>query len=278
MCHIFPKIDGTNSSVWLKEDGCLGGGSRNRELSLDKDNAGFLEAVSQDEKLLSYLRLNANHRLFGEWLVPHSFKFYRLDAWRKFYVFDVAIDDGEGFKFLDYETYKTQLEAFGIEYIPAICKVENPRQETLQELLEKNTFLVEDGKGFGEGIVIKNYSYFNKFGRQVWAKLIRNEFKDLHLKVHPTNMHDQGKQCEEEIAKEFLTASLVLKTQAKIITEKGGWSSKCIPQLLNVSFYDLIREEIWEILKRHNFPTIDFKLLRGLCIQQIKTTLPHVFA
>lgn len=40
-CYVFPKIDGTNSSVWL-ENGKLKAGSRNRELSLDNDNANFL--------------------------------------------------------------------------------------------------------------------------------------------------------------------------------------------------------------------------------------------
>ena len=39
MCYIFPKIDGTNSQLWF-EAGYLHAGSRNRELSLDNDNAG----------------------------------------------------------------------------------------------------------------------------------------------------------------------------------------------------------------------------------------------
>ena len=39
MCYVFPKIDGTNSQLWM--DGGLHAGSRNRELSLDNDNAGF---------------------------------------------------------------------------------------------------------------------------------------------------------------------------------------------------------------------------------------------
>ena len=35
LCYIFPKIDGTNSSVWLGEDGQIHAGSRKRELSLE---------------------------------------------------------------------------------------------------------------------------------------------------------------------------------------------------------------------------------------------------
>ena len=54
-CYIFPKIDGTNSSVWL-QDNRVCAGSRNRELSLDKDNAGFLEWFLKQENLLNYLK------------------------------------------------------------------------------------------------------------------------------------------------------------------------------------------------------------------------------
>ena len=38
--YVFPKIDGTNGSVWI-DDGIIKAGSRNRELTLDNDNAGF---------------------------------------------------------------------------------------------------------------------------------------------------------------------------------------------------------------------------------------------
>ena len=39
-CFIFPKIDGTNASVWL-DDGEICAGSRQRQLSIEADNAGF---------------------------------------------------------------------------------------------------------------------------------------------------------------------------------------------------------------------------------------------
>jgi len=87
-CFVFPKIDGTNASVWICE-GKLCAGSRRRELSVESDNAGFFSEIIQDEKILNYLTEFPEHRLFGEWLVPHSLKTYREEAWRKFYVFDI---------------------------------------------------------------------------------------------------------------------------------------------------------------------------------------------
>ena len=40
--YVFPKLDGTNASVWLNSDGTIGAGSRNRTLSAQSDNAGFV--------------------------------------------------------------------------------------------------------------------------------------------------------------------------------------------------------------------------------------------
>ena len=64
ICHVFPKIDGTNGSVWL-EDGQIKTGSRNRELSLESDNAGFDAAIQADRRILSYLSRHPEHRIMG---------------------------------------------------------------------------------------------------------------------------------------------------------------------------------------------------------------------
>ena len=101
-CHIFPKIDGTNASIWL-EDGVFCCGSRNRVLSLDDDNAGFMAWATGRVELRALLdSLPAGSRVYGEWLVPHSLRTYRDDAWRRFYVFDVLLPDGEFMHFDDY--------------------------------------------------------------------------------------------------------------------------------------------------------------------------------
>ena len=179
-CYVFPKIDGTNASVWLNKDGEVQAGSRKRHLSLEDDNAGFCAWVNQQENIKEYLIKNPNHRLFGEWLVKHSLKTYKDDAWRKFYVFDVYVDKEdheieEGIstmKSLHYDVYKVGMEEHGIDYIPPICSITNGSYEQFINQLQKNVFLIEDGKGIGEGIVIKNYDYENKYNRQTWAKIV----------------------------------------------------------------------------------------------------------
>ena len=56
-CLVFPKIDGTNSSVWLEDEGNLKAGSRTRELTLEKDNAGFYKyALFGNPNIENYLK------------------------------------------------------------------------------------------------------------------------------------------------------------------------------------------------------------------------------
>lgn len=183
VCYVFPKIDGTNASIWLTEDNYIGAGSRNRELTVHSDNAGFANWVASNlSKWKNLFKTFPEFILYGEWLVPHSLKTYRDDAWRDFYVFDV-LDTQTGL-LLPYEAYKAICEAFGINYIPPIAIIKNPNGEDLLKLVERSgEFLVKDGAGNGEGIVVKNYDYVNKYGRQTWGKMVTNEFKEVHTKT-----------------------------------------------------------------------------------------------
>lgn len=221
--------------------------------------------------MLTFFAAHPDLRLYGEWLVPHSLKTYRSDAWRNFYVFDVTSERG----YLSYDEYSKILNEFDIEYIPPICKVVNPTYDRLIAQLDKNGYLIEDGKGIGEGIVIKNYDYRNKYGRIVWAKIVTNEFKAKHAKTQVTEVKE-AKMIEEEIVNKFVTQSLVEKELSKIEND-GGWSSKHIPRLLNTVFYCLVKEEAWNIVKEFKNPTIDFKRLSFFTTNKIKELMPNVF-
>lgn len=276
-CYVFPKIDGTNSSVWLK-DGIVCAGSRNRQLTLDKDNAGFYAAISKDERIKAYLEKHPTHRLFGEWLVPHSLKTYRDDAWRKFYVFDVCVDaDNEtGLEYLPYEIYQPMIAEFDIDYLAPLKIIKNGRLDDFIKILNENNFLIKDGSGVGEGIVIKNYDFYNKYKRQTWAKIVTSEFREKHHKEMGAPVKE-NRLVEDDIVDAFVTEAFVEKEYAKIVNENDGWTSKLIPQLLSRVFHELICEEMWNILKKFKNPVIDFKALNTLTIAQVKKVKPDIF-
>ena len=276
-CYIFPKIDGTNSSVWIN-NGELKAGSRNRELTLEKDNAGFYAWVlSNKEMFMPYFEKHPTHRLYGEWLVPHTLKNYRDSAWRNFYIFDVATDgENDTVEYLPYDIYKEFLEEFSLEYIVPQKIITNPTIDDLNWELEQNHYLMAKSDDVGEGIVIKNYDFYNKYHRQTWAKIVRSEFKERHYKTMGTP-EKVTKLVEEEIAQEFVTTALVEKEKSKIENECGGWSSKYIARLLSVVYYSIINEDMWHIVKKYKNPKIDFKLLNNFIIKEIKVKCPTIF-
>ena len=270
---IFPKIDGTNSSAWL-DDGQICGGSRNRKLSLENDNAGFLAWLITQPNIIQYLLDNPTHRLYGEWLVPHSLKTYRDEAWRKFYIFDVVIDGEEKPEYIPYEIYKEKLEEYKIDYIPLLCKVKNGNYDKFINQLEKNVYLIQDGKGLGEGIVIKNYEFYNKYGRQTWAKIVTSEFKEKHMHSFDVPTLTTS-YVEERIIDEVLTEAFIEKEFSKIAVD--GWDNKMIPKLLGVVWHEFVTDEIWNIVKKYKNPKIDFKLLQRFCTQKIKEVKKELF-
>lgn len=283
-CYITPKIDGTNASIWLGEDGEVHRGSRKRDLTVGDDNAGFREWVNMHPNFKEYLVAHPTHRLYGEWLVPHTIKQYVDSAWRNFYVFDVTKDTGEKDsygepieKYLPYEDYFWRLEAHNILYLKPLAIIENPTIEELKELMEKNTFLMKEGE-VGEGIVIKNYDFVNKYGRIVWGKMVRAEFiKKNGGKPKAIKDKEGYGETEISIVNTYITETLIDKEKAKIELEKGGWESKYIGQLLGTVYHCLIEEEMWNIVKKYKNPTINFKQLQVLTTEKIKELKEDLF-
>ncbi len=277
-CTVMPKIDGTNASVWLRDDGVVGAGSRGRELSLENDNFDFYQYILQRGNVREFLRNYPKYRLYGEYLVPHSLKTYRENAWREFYVFDVCLDKEDGsVEYIPYDVYRLMLEEFNVDYVPALAIVKNPDYGRLIKLLEQNIFLIKDGHGVGEGIVIKNYGFYNKFGRQAWAKIVTSEFKEKHHKEMGCPQVQGKTMVEERIIDAFCTEAFIEKEYVKLVHEKGGWNSRYIPELFGRVFHELVRENIWSMVKQFKNPKIDFKTLNVLMINKIKDVKKEIF-
>lgn len=279
-CHVFPKIDGTNASVWKQSDTYFAG-SRNRELAIGDDNAGFYHWLTQDLKTAAQSQpvrdlldaLPEGTIVYGEWLVPHSLKTYREDAWRRFYVFDVLTPNHV---FMHYDDYSAICQRFGVDFIPCMTKATNPSYEQLVGCCERNTFLLQENSGFGEGVVIKQYGWVNRFGQTTWAKLITNTFKDKHIQEMGGSVIT-NKMVEESIVEENVDRHLVDKIVAKIRNEAGAFGARDIPRLLHTAYHDLVTECLWDALKKHKSPKIDFKTLNHFCVARVKALMPELF-
>lgn len=286
MVYLFSKLDGTNGQVWM-EDGELHFGSRNREITLGNDNQGMAAALTKDDKYRQFFLRYPFVKLYGEFLIRNHVTHYNDSAWRKFYVFDVVdvSATGETKKYIPYEEYVPMLNEFGIEYIPMIAKLQNPRLADIVAHLDECTFLCDENRP-GEGLVIKNYDYVNKYGRTVWGKIVRNEFKQKKTEKWVKVSKVDYNEINEKILNKFCTEDFIWKEYYKLLHEfeDAGLNPKenrnrgvFISRLLQRIYQALIEEEMWHIVKKLKNPTINFNLLKKEINSKVKETIPDLF-
>lgn len=247
-----PKLDGTNASLFVK-DGVIYAGSRHRQLQEGKDNADFRKSLIEkgDElfpQVLKYLSEHPNHIVYGEWLgapgnsFPGYIKSYLNQG---FFVFDVYDLDTESY--IPYDVYSS---AFGDydKLIPVIGKFHNPTREEIEKCLDNTDYNLAPGSK-GEGIVIKNYDFRDKWGNIQIAKIVRDEY----LQEKSTKKVVAGNN-EEVFVNKFCTDAFMSKCQAKVMTilEIEEWENnkKTIGMFLDLCLNDLMEEEFWGFFRK----------------------------
>lgn len=276
--YIQPKIDGTNSCVWIK-DGIIHAGSRKRELNQHDDNAGFYNTIIKDNSIQEYLLDHKNQILYGEWLVPHTIKYYNDDAWKKFYIFDVFEYDeiANTGNYVPYDLYSKELDKYNIKYIPCLAIIDNPTLDDFKQQLELNKYLLCNKSNIGEGIVIKNYDYHNKYGRQTWAKIVAEEFfnnkKDLRSKNHDLKINND---FEIKITNEYITDSIIYKEYAKVIDEyKNANQNEKIGRVLSNVYNSFIDEDLLTVVRKNKNCSINFNYLKKCSNNRVKEVLKN---
>ena len=268
-CSIQPRIDGTNGVVWLGDDGIIHAGSRRRDLTLDNDNAGFYNTVIKDDNIRKYLLDHKDHYLYGEWLVPHTIRYYHPESWKHFYVFDIfSYDRG----YIPYDEYSKELDKYGISYIPEIISIDNPTMEDLTKYLKETKYLIPEDK-MSEGIIIKNYEYRNQYGRCTYAKIVAEEFFNTKSILRMKNHEAKDKTSEKDIVTMMLSEPLIRKEFAKIkLAYPDARRQELIGRTLNTIFHVFIHEELLDYIEKKK-PLINFYYLKKECDERIKEVL-----
>lgn len=255
----YPKLDGANASVeYSNEIICR---SRKQVLNGENTLKGFLNYCVENpgnfSQFSNFFKEYPNIIIFGEWLVPHSIKTYKSNSWNKFYIFDFYDKLSESY--LDFEKCRENFSPLlsNFEFVPLIGKYSNlDSVEKLISLCEENNYLLESGKC--EGIVIKNYSFVNKYGRTPFAKLINEKLVTIKEKVSNLN------NLEAEIIEKYLSQEYLLKEINKVEEPH-----KKIGYLVTTVFEEFVRDYILEIISKYKYPNINFKKLK----QEISTRL-----
>lgn len=99
----------------------------------------------------------------------------------------------------------------------------------------------------GEGIVIKNPDFVNRFGDKTYAKVVGEEFHEQNEIMFGNHKRgdNEGKCCHK-----YATGERVRKIINKIEQNEGKDIEKSdIPKIIGMAYHDIITEEAWDIQK-----------------------------
>jgi hypothetical protein len=261
------KLDGSNGSVRLGGDGRLLLTSRARVLSAEFDNQGFFAQFAGDQRFLKLLGEHSSWVLFGEWIYTRGVLKYDPEIVGKFMVFDVL--DSQTGEYLRPEIYFDELGKFGIDHIPILKTIINPVAEDLIKIITEHKSGYNSAGEF-EGVVLKNYEFRNKYGRQAFGKIVRDEWKEIQASRRTQAVVED---LEQDIVDNYLTRAFIEKEFGKI----ENYDKTHAGELLGRIWHELITEETWHIIKKYKNPKLNFARLNQLAIKKIKATLPEHF-
>lgn len=210
---ITEKIDGANASFRLDSTNPLGVSCYSRNRPLDEDNtlSGFYGWV-KDNIILIKGRLNPNYIYFGEWLVKHKVQ-YKAEYYKNFYLFSVWDIDKE--QYLSDDIVKAEAEKLRINTVPYKYIGEFISFEHLMSFVGHSE--MTEIPNTGEGIVVKNVSYFDKYNKQCFVKLVSEKFAEVQKQRLPKNPNVTSGLIP--IIKSVLTKPRVEKLLFKLVDE-----------------------------------------------------------
>lgn len=250
--YIFEKLDGCNVQVGC-EEGKLLLGSRNKYLTEeDKQFSIFWDWAHSYQPFLDYNFKGEDYILYGEWLVKHTVS-YKEDSYRKFYLFDVF--NWRTREYEDFDEVAFIGEKLGLETIPPFYVGDYPGQAVLDKLTGKTNHAL----GKGEGIVIKNYGFRNKYDRQCYAKIVCDDFKEEFAgKIKQEKSAKEDERSLSRLFERFVTKARVEKLHLRYLNtvEKVGdiditsdmRDMRWLPQEI---YNDLVEEASIEIIEAY---------------------------
>ena len=205
---ITEKIDGANTSFVLNENGEIDCFSRNNQVTLGNTLRGYYNWVRQNIKAEL---LNPKYRYFGEWLVSHKIQ-YKPEYYQNFYLFNVY--DEESQEYLIDTIMRSEAARLGIKTVPLFYEGEYISFDHLMSFVGQSEMAVD----FGEGVVAKNVDYKDRYGHQMFVKLVHADFIEVQKQKAPKDPN-KPVTIEQEFVNMCLTKARVDKLLHKLVDE-----------------------------------------------------------
>jgi hypothetical protein len=213
--------------------------SRNNQLFGGKESNldGFYEWVQENIKSEDLI---SGYIYYGEWSNRHKIDYG--ENLKKFFMFDVYSNIIECYH--DLLVIKGEAERLGLTLAPIFYEGEYVSEEHIQSFAGKSMLSPD---GVGEGVVVKNYSYTDRYGNQLFTKVVTKEFqeangvsfKEMKAKTDPISQFINGTVTEARIEKMFYKLVDEGKLKEDFAIEDMG----IILKLLGSSVYDDVMKE-----------------------------------
>jgi len=254
VCTIQEKVDGANLSIWM-EDSEIHVWSRTQDVTLGSFR-GAVEYCKGHKGICEYLRLYPLHRLYGEWLVPHTITSYNAENYSHFYIFDI---ENEEWNRMSQEYVRSVAKDYKIRTPHTFAVITNPTIDNLMEFVGKSTLWP-----IGEWVVVKNEKFVNKFGNECYGKIVWDEFKEDNAIVFGNAASDDA---EMKLVSKYVNIERIRKVMNKIEqNEDKDIERKDISKIIWMTYYDFLQEEVGSISK---MGIINFNRLSKLSTQKI---------
>lgn len=242
---ITEKMDGANASFTYDEDNNNGVSCYSRNQPLDEGNrlSGFYNWVLDNITSIKE-QLNPKYRYIGEWLVQHKVH-YKEEIYKNFYLFSIWDEETE--KYLSDDVVLSEAKRLGLKTVEYFYIGNFISYEHIVSFIGKSNTTKE--KDTGEGVVVKNCNYFDRYGNQVFVKLVSDKFAEVQKQKLPKNPNMEDK--EVAIIKSVVTKARVEKIMLKLVDEdiltRDDFAIESMGKLLNLLksrvLEDVIKEE-----------------------------------
>lgn len=216
---------------------------------LDENNRlrGFYDWVQTTIKPMKD-ELISTYTYFGEWSCPHKIK-YKEENINKFFLFSIWDDIRK--EYLSDDIVIFEAKRLGLNTVPYLYYGKYISFEHIMSFVGKSDLTLD--KDDGEGVVVKNVSYKDKYGRQIFVKLVSDKFSEVQKQKKPSNPNINTKEIEA--VKSFITKARVEKLIYKLVDEgelKEDYSIEdmgIILRLLGSRVYEDIMKEEHDLFK-----------------------------
>lgn len=267
--YIYEKYDGANARVSI-ENGQLTVGGRNHQVPCDGQEfqsglGTYMYSVRDQVTPIIRKwseRLGGEITLFGEWMQKHTVDYSITKPYVIFYDAHVV---GRGH--VPHETRQQildELEEAGLAVAVRLAVLENPTPNDLSQFVARKSLLRPEITA--EGYVVYNPAFVNQYGRQIIAKMVNDEFREV-AKVKKVYKDSAGAYQDYSILVETYVSRR--RIEKLLLANNLEPTLKSMTVLSKVVVADILQEHILDLYQQ--VAILDFALFnKQVCMRTVR--------